>query len=192
MGQGDLYAGLSKTDRELFLAIEDDLPHSAQGAISRGANPNCKRADGRYPLAMAFRRGAGQCIDILLPLTDRGLLDEESNTPLIWAAICNRTDALVALAPGSDVLMKDRFGLTAFHWAGRRGNREAVLALLPHCPQGAVHEQMSQVREGVEIDNYDDEDLVSWVEGLVHAEEFADMDQNTPKASAKKAKPPGV
>jgi ankyrin repeat protein len=107
-------------DTPLYLAAERGLLESALILLEYGADPNIANKDGIVPLFLAARGGHLELV--------RGLLKNQAAVnfqggqqhiaPLHWAAHKEREDvALLLIAHGADILLKDKEGRTPLSMA---------------------------------------------------------------------------
>lgn len=84
---------------------------------------------GRTSLHVACGEGSIEAVNIILasPRVNVACADNRGTTPLHWASVCNRAEICrVLLQFGAPVMARDNAGMTALHYAHKKGFADCV------------------------------------------------------------------
>ncbi|MEK7691152.1 MAG: ankyrin repeat domain-containing protein [Bdellovibrionota bacterium] len=119
----------------LMVAIEHSHLLAAARLLENDARHQSKDRHGRTALSIAAENGCVAAVQLLLTpkhCTKLNAKDKLGQTPLIWAVIGQKTDAVRALVEaGAKTNREDDFGRTAYQWAVFLGNQELQDLLKP-------------------------------------------------------------
>eukprot|EP00047_Mylnosiga_fluctuans_P023431 m.137765 g.137765 ORF g.137765 m.137765 type:complete len:1223 (-) comp9581_c0_seq3:2173-5841(-) len=90
---------------------------------------NMADSSGRTSLHVACAEGSAEAVAMLLavPSVMVACVDQRLTTPLHWASMCNRADVCrLLLQAGAPLMARDAAGMTAMHYAHKKGHIECV------------------------------------------------------------------
>lgn len=112
----------------LMMAAFGGWEETCKVLLGSGADPNCREPHGsRTALMFAAQGGHVKAIDVLLgSKADTSLADSEGMTPLMWAAIAGKVEAVKKLMDVSDKSAKSKEGMTALQLAEKMQHADCI------------------------------------------------------------------
>lgn len=106
-------------------------PADMRWLLAHGASPEVRNDYGETALSLAVWEGRADSVEVLLPIADLETQDKNGDTPLLLAAIKNRTAIAVRLIGAkANINHANGKGVTALITAAMNGNEELARALM--------------------------------------------------------------